>query len=90
MMEALRIIKAAGLQAGRTIPHLALCAEEGAFSVRKTLATEHLGTQAAPKPKPRSSQAYVNLYMTGQVRGIGMQTTRGESREPILCLGTWR
>lgn len=74
MMEALRIIKATGLQPRRTIRIALWGAEEGGLLGSKHYVAEHLGTKDAPKPELAKMAAYFNLDNgTGKVRGIWMQ-----------------
>jgi hypothetical protein len=83
MMEALRIIKAAGLQPRRTIRIALWGAEEGGLLGSKNYVTEHLGTKEAPKPEAAKLAAYFNLDNgTGKVRGIWMQSN--PAVEPIF------
>jgi Zn-dependent M28 family amino/carboxypeptidase len=83
MMEALRIIKAAGLQPRRTIRIALWGAEEGGLLGSKNYVTEHLGTKDAPKPEAAKLAAYFNLDNgTGKVRGIWMQSN--PAVEPIF------
>ena len=82
MMEAVRIIKAAGLAPRRTI-RLGLWGSEesglwnGAATGllgSQTYATEHLGTAAKPRPEHAKTSVYFNLDNgTGKIRGIWMQ-----------------
>jgi carboxypeptidase Q len=77
MMEALRIIKAAGLRPRRTIRIALWGGEEGGLLGSKDYAAEHLGTKDAPKPEAAKLSAYFNLDNgTGKVRGIWMQGNR--------------
>ena len=94
MMEALRIIKAAGLQPRRTIRIALWGAEEGGLIGSKNYATEHLGTKEAPKPEMAKLSAYFNLDNgTGKVRGIWMQSNAAVAPifqawiEPLKDLG---
>jgi hypothetical protein len=75
MMEALRIIKASGLQPRRTIRIALWGAEEGGLIGSKTYVTEHLGTKDAPKPEMAKLSAYFNLDNgTGKIRGVWLQS----------------
>ncbi len=75
MMEALRIIKAAGLQPRRTIRVALWGAEEGGLIGSRTYVTEHLGTKDAPKPEMAKLSAYFNLDNgTGKIRGMWLQS----------------
>ena len=82
MMEALRIIKAAGLSPRRTIRIGLWGAEEGGtwngadvgLIGSRTYALEHLGTRAAPKPEFSKTSVYFNLDNgTGRIRGVWTQ-----------------
>jgi len=75
MMEALRIIKATGLQPRRTIRIALWGAEEGGLIGSRTYVAEHLGTKDAPKPEMSKLSAYFNLDNgTGPVRGVWLQS----------------
>ena len=75
MMEALRIIKAAGLKPRRTIRIALWGAEEGGLLGSKQYVADHLGTKDAPKPEASKLSAYFNLDNgTGKVRGVWMQS----------------
>ena len=74
MMEALRIIKAAGLQPRRTIRIALWGAEEGGLLGSRQYVTDHLGTKDAPKPEHGKLSAYFNLDNgTGKIRGVWLQ-----------------
>jgi hypothetical protein len=74
MMEALRIIKATGLQPRRTIRIGLWGAEEGGLIGSRTYVSEHLGTKDAPKPEHGKLSAYFNLDNgTGKIRGVWLQ-----------------
>lgn len=74
MMEALRIIKAAGLKPRRTIRIALWGAEEGGLIGSRTYVSEHLGTKDAPKPEHGTLSAYFNLDNgTGPIRGVWLQ-----------------
>jgi carboxypeptidase Q len=74
MMEALRIIQAAGLHPRRTIRIGLWGAEEGGLLGSKAYVTEHLGTKDAPKPEMAKFAAYFNLDNgTGKIRGMWLQ-----------------
>jgi hypothetical protein len=86
MMEALRIIKATGLQPRRTIRIALWGAEEGGLIGSRTYVSEHLGTKDAPKPEAGKLSAYFNLDNgTGPIRGIWMQQNAAVA--PIF--GAW-
>jgi len=75
MMEALRIIQAAGLHPRRTIRIGLWGAEEGGLLGSKAYVTEHLGTKDAPKPEMAKFAAYFNLDNgTGKIRGMWLQS----------------
>jgi carboxypeptidase Q len=75
MMEALRIIQAAGLKPRRTIRIALWGAEEGGLLGSKQYVADHLGTKDAPKPEAAKLSAYFNLDNgTGKIRGIWMQS----------------
>jgi carboxypeptidase Q len=75
MMEALRIIKAAGLQPRRTIRIALWGAEEGGLIGSRTYVADHLGTKDAPKPEHAKLSAYFNLDNgTGKIRGVWLQS----------------
>lgn len=70
-MEAVRILKALGVQPRRTI-RIALWTgeEEGIFGSEAYVA-QHFGTAAAPKPEYDKLSAYFNLDNgTGKIRGV--------------------
>jgi carboxypeptidase Q len=74
MMEALRILKATGLQPRRTVRIGLWGNEEGGLRGSGAYVTEHLGTAQAPKPELAKTSAYFNLDNgTGKIRGIWMQ-----------------
>lgn len=82
MMEALRVIKAAGLSPRRTIRIGLWGSEEGGMwngadvglIGSRTYALEHLGTRAAPKPEFAKTSVYFNLDNgTGRIRGVWTQ-----------------
>jgi hypothetical protein len=84
MMEAMRIIRALGLEPRRTI-RLALWGgeEEGLFGSR-AYAAAHLGTPAHPLPDLARTTAYFNLDNgTGRIRGIWTQ--RRAAVQPIFA-----
>jgi carboxypeptidase Q len=94
MMEALRIIKGAGLKPRRTI-RIGLWGgeEEGELGSRNYV-TEHLGAGDNPKPEMAKTVAYFNLDNgTGRIRGIWMQSntevepTFRSWAEPLQDLG---
>ncbi len=75
MMEAIRIIKAAGLRPRRTIRIALWGAEEGGLVGSRTYAREQMGTLQEPKPGLAKTVAYFNLDNgTGKIRGIWMQS----------------
>jgi len=75
MMEALRIIKDAGLKPRRTIRIALWGGEEQGLLGSRVYADTYLGTPDAPKPGLAKHSAYYNLDNgTGRIRGIWMQS----------------
>jgi carboxypeptidase Q len=74
MMEAMRIIRALGLEPRRTIRIGLWGGEEEGELGSRAYAREHLGTAQAPKPELAKTVAYFNLDNgTGRIRGVWMQ-----------------
>jgi len=74
MMEALRILKTAGLAPRRTIRLGLWAGEEMGYLGSETYARDHLGSLASPKPELAKLAAYFNLDNgTGKIRGVWMQ-----------------
>ncbi len=78
MMEAVRVIKALGLQPRRTIRIALWGGEEQGLLGSRAYVAEHYGTDAARKPAHASLAAYFNLDNgTGRIRGIWAQANLG-------------
>jgi hypothetical protein len=74
MMEAMRIIRALGLQPRRTIRLALWGGEEEGLNGSQAYADAHLGTPADPRPGLARTTAYFNLDNgTGRIRGIWTQ-----------------
>jgi len=73
MMEALRIIRASGLQPRRTIRIALWAGEEQGLLGSKAYVKEHFGTVENPKPEIEKFVAYFNIDSgTGRARGMGV------------------
>jgi carboxypeptidase Q len=73
MMEAVRILRAAGLQPRRTIRIALWSAEEQGLLGSKAYVKEHFGTFENPKPEADKFVAYFNIDSgTGRARGMGV------------------
>lgn len=84
MMEALRILKAAGLQPRRTVRIGLWGAEENGLIGSRIYATEHVGTADEPGPDREKLSAYFNIDNgTGRIRGVWMQSN--PQIEPIFA-----
>jgi carboxypeptidase Q len=81
MMEALRVLKAAGLRPRRTI-RIGLWGDEESGTVgSETYVARHLGTRAKPLPELAKLSAYFNLDNgTGRIRGVWSQQNAGAQR----------
>ena len=81
MMEALRVLRAAGLTPRRTI-RLGLWGDEESGTVgSETYVARHLGTRARPSPALAKYSVYFNLDNgTGRIRGVWSQQNAGAQR----------
>jgi carboxypeptidase Q len=83
MMEALRILKATGLEPRRTVRIALWGNEEGGVEGSGAYAAAHLGTPAQPTPELGKMAAYFNIDNgTGPIRGVWMQ--QNERVAPIF------
>ena len=74
MMEALRVIRAAGLAPRRTIRLGCGATRRAARRLAKPTRRRHLGTHAEPQPELAKLSAYFNLDNgTGRIRGVWSQ-----------------
>jgi hypothetical protein len=73
MLEAARIIKAAGLKPRRTIRVALWSGEEQGLLGSKAYVKEHFGTAEGPKPEFATFNGYFNVDSgTGRIRGAGV------------------
>ncbi len=73
MMEAARILKAAGIQPRRTIRLALWSAEEQGLLGSQAYVKEHFGTFEKPKPEYSKLSAYLNIDSgTGRARGMNV------------------
>lgn len=73
MMEAARILKAAGVRPRRTIRVALWSAEEQGLLGSQAYVKEHFGTHEEPKPEYSKLSAYFNIDAgTGRARGMGV------------------
>jgi hypothetical protein len=78
MMEAMRILAAAGVQPRRTIRLGLWGNEEGFATGAEAYAALHLGTRQQPAPELARTSIYLNLDNgTGRIRGVWMQGRPG-------------
>jgi hypothetical protein len=81
MMEAMRVVQAAGLRPRRTIRIGLWGNEEDGLEGSQTYVARHLGTSAAPLPDHAALSAYFNLDNgTGRIRGIWSQANPAARR----------
>lgn len=94
MLEALRILKASGLQPKRTVRMVLFDGEEQGLLGSKAYVERHFGTAEAPKPEFEGLVAYVNMDAgAGQIRGLSVFGPEGaavqlrEALAPFKDLG---
>ena len=81
MMEALRVLKAAGLVPRRTIRIGLWGDEESGTGGSETYVARHLGTRGQPLPELAKLSAYFNLDNgTGRIRGVWSQRNAAAQR----------